>query len=51
MHNNIERIQVAFDKIEFYQSLGWIIGALTPKQQQTNIENGVKPCAKLPEIN
>ena len=48
MHNNIERIKVVLNEVEYYQSLGWILGALTPKQRQTNIENGVKPCAKLP---
>ena len=31
MHNNIERIKVALDEVEYYQSLGWILGALTPK--------------------
>ena len=31
MHNNIERIKVALNEVEYYQSLGWILGALTPK--------------------
>ena len=49
MHNNIERIKVALDEIEYYQSLGWILGGLSPQQQQVNIANNVQPCAELPK--
>ena len=49
MHNNIERIKVSLDKVEYYQSLGWILGNITPQKQQENITNGVQPCAELPK--
>ena len=49
MHNNIERIKVALDEVEYYQSLGWILGGLSPQQQQVNIVNNVQPCVELPK--
>ena len=51
MHNNVERIQVALDEIEYYQSLGWILGGLSPQKQKENISKGVKPCAELPDVS